>query len=1164
MPYRRFFLLLLFGMLCHGWEWDFSSGGPLIDWWSENKAANRCGVEIATNPVTGKPALRMHWDEAFTSWMHAYKGNVPGLDDIGRVKFTVKITTTGASAIRQCNLRLQDKDVETFYFNKNVRWKEKGQWTLEYIVDPKNLSFSSSVQHGSKMDKHLDFPLNGLGVNLTFERGSGIGEAFLDYIGFEPMPEDSKEHMVTSQWNGDFLDLENRHWLKGDRGIVTREVNPATGKMAAKLKGTTERNGRPIGMTFGMRGFSPRGVLAPKFPKFESAELKVAITTTTPLNFTEAFVICVDDISMEQKIVTKADLSKPGRHELVFNLPSEYPAIQRKGASDMTRLFTLNGFYLHGTEAKTECEIFVDGMTLSLSQPASTALAMELETGTTMRVVLPERKAQGVGATLTNTLTAPFSGQVKLSLWNHRNELLPWKLTRELKLAAGESFKCNVPVHDMYGVYYVRAQVESLGHETDLERPFAYFVPTRTDRTAKRPVGFNFGSVAHMNPYFGSEWDIQRMAEAMALIGMNVLRTDIVVNGEDDWKNWDFLIKTFQDYGINFDMILNCGPVYYKDDVAQFDRALAHHEKLFKRYKGIVHYWEMLNEPDLDWGRKRPLWAKEYIEWAKLTRKQLDEIDPQAVFMSAGYCNFGHKVMGEFHQETMAGCNDVFDLHCFHGHGHFGSFVNIIDNRLLPMRKALGITIPWYANETALTSAFGTSEATQAEAVYKKLLYSWARGAKGYIWYNMRGKGENMTYGEHGYGMLTFDFYPKPIYAAYNGLIGLYRGREFVNQIELGSKKWGFAFKGTDGLAVGLWTELPGETPVVFETDAKKAFQIDLFGNKQELTVRDGHVNVSLATEPATLLLPGATFAKASDTRIDLVLPEALLPGRTVPLKAVVKNEFKIDCEAWMRLTLPDQVACEAKEFRQKVGAQSEWTWTTNLGLKADYRMNPDKQEWMIVESGFEGQPAQRQVLVLPIAKVISGRFDGEPDFTLDKSHHVYSLFVGDPNNAHNMWKGPSDLSAKVWLRKIGDALVVKAEVIDDKHWQPFKTQDDAWKGDSVQLFIKTPEMEDCASIIFFRGDDGIDNVILHKLPKGYEGNESLLQLKTTREGVTTTYEMTIPFAALGAKASGFDTGFRFNLMVNDNDSGDRKGWIWCAPGIGIGVNYKEHPVVMF
>ena len=73
----------------------------------------------------------------------------------------------------------------------------------------------------------------------------------------------------------------------------------------------------------------------------------------------------------------------------------------------MTRLFTLNGFYLHGTEAKTECEIFVDGMTLSLSQPASTALAMELKPGRRCASCCG-RKAQGVRATLTNTLTAPF------------------------------------------------------------------------------------------------------------------------------------------------------------------------------------------------------------------------------------------------------------------------------------------------------------------------------------------------------------------------------------------------------------------------------------------------------------------------------------------------------------------------------------------------------------------------------------------------------------------------------------------------------------------------------------------------------------------------------------------------------------------------------------
>ena len=58
---------------------------------------------------------------------------------------------------------------------------------------------------------------------------------------------------------------------------------------------------------------------------------------------------------------------------------------------------------------------------------------------------------------------------------------------------------------------------------------------------------------------------------------------------------------------INFDMILNCG-VYYKDDVAQFDRALAHHEKLSSgtRNRALLG---MLNSPTLT-GAESRLWAR--------------------------------------------------------------------------------------------------------------------------------------------------------------------------------------------------------------------------------------------------------------------------------------------------------------------------------------------------------------------------------------------------------------------------------------------------------------------------------------------------------------------------------------------------------------------------
>ena len=116
----------------------------------------------------------------------------------------------------------------------------------------------------------------------------------------------------------------------------------------------------------------------------------------------------------------------------------------------------------------------------------------------------------------------------------------------------------------------------------------------------------------------------------------------------------------------------------------------------------------------------------------------LRQIDPNAQFMSAGFCQLigrGRPELPDFHQGAMKECKDLFDVHCFHGHGHFQSYADrIIDGNLLPKRKELGITMPWYANETALTSAACT-EKEQAEALFKKLLFSWGRGAIGYTWY---------------------------------------------------------------------------------------------------------------------------------------------------------------------------------------------------------------------------------------------------------------------------------------------------------------------------------------------------------------------------------------------------------------------------------------------
>ena len=73
----------------------------------------------------------------------------------------------------------------------------------------------------------------------------------------------------------------------------------------------------------------------------------------------------------------------------------------------------------------------------------------------------------------------------------------------------------------------------------------------------------------------------------------------------------------------------------------------------------------------------------------------------------------------------------------------------------------------------------------------------------------------------------------------------------------------------------------------------------------------------------------------------------------------------------------------------------------------------------------------QRDALVpaRPLAVGVTGR---PPDFVLDKSLNVHDLYAADPSMAHRTWRGPQDLSARIWIGRDGCELAVRAEVLDD------------------------------------------------------------------------------------------------------------------------------------
>ena len=82
---------------------------------------------------------------------------------------------------------------------------------------------------------------------------------------------------------------------------------------------------------------------------------------------------------------------------------------------------------------------------------------------------------------------------------------------------------------------------------------------------------------------------------------------------------------------------------------------------------------------------------------------------------------------------------------------------------------------------------------------------------------------------------------------------------------------------------------------------------------------------------------------------------------------------------------------------------------------------------------------------------------DGRPaDLVLADKTAVIDLFEANPETVHRTWRGPEDLSAKAWLVREGDKVVVTLAVTDDAH----VPCDGKGTGDRLTVWMKAGEDE--------------------------------------------------------------------------------------------------------
>lgn len=816
------------------------------------------------------------------------------------------------------------------------------------------------------------------------------------------------------------------------------------------------------------------------------------------------------------------------------------------------------------------------------------AVDFDIETGTAPRVL---RKGAQDNLQISFNNNAPRAGDFAFDLQFTHNSGLAFREKVSAKINSGETFRFTPKWHpNLLGHWTVNATISEAKVPSTrvVQRSFAYLIPAgpRMDRSGK---GFLFGMCAGSVRYSTAE--AEKEAETAWLCGVQIMRDNScwyhIQPEPNEWR-WEFSderLERFQKRGIELQQILGFAPRWAVQDpfrqssnymiwsrgVPEYDKWRIYVREISRRYKGKIRFWEIWNEPDLiSFFRGTP---EQFAELQKIAWDELKKTDPSNRVMSGGFATLAdmpafRRTDPYFYRHALEKTKGFFDIHANHDHGSFNIYVDVMEKRFFPTRRELGVSEPWYATETADPSYQGPpGEYKQALQLFKKLIYSWAHGAIAYNWYNLRNNGFDHQDLEHNFGMITFDFYPKMIYPVYNQLAATYTGAKFVRQLSA-DDLWAFEFRKGDNTLLAYWGKdefNKSSNSYLLQSNGTSAVHIDMMENRTPLEFKNSLLLLQGSAEPGTIELSSSSKMEFFGRLFDTPSVAGIFPGKENELHFHLLNPsdqaliFQIE-----QLNLPDKITgslvlndnLPLKEIKvspgEKILIKARLAASTQFQSEGKMRLN----------YSINGMKGQETVLLCPV-KNLGDEFPSAPDYILDRPEQYHSRVIGDPTLAHRGWQGKNDLSAKIFLANNGTVLKLKAEVLDDVHHAD-SDKSKLWNGDSVQFVLSVLDKQGMPRNFEFtlaQNKEGKAECVATRVPDGFSSEAVLLDavLNTKRDGNCTTYEFTLPNSNIGLDAQTLTRGIRFNVLVNDNDGDGRDGWLYLAPGIGLGTWQLTH-----
>ena len=762
--------------------------------------------------------------------------------------------------------------------------------------------------------------------------------------------------------------------------------------------------------------------------------------------------------------------------------------------------------------------------------------------------------------TLVNASQSPCNGSFEFVVRHQTNGEVT-RRTISRTFAANERFRVDLPRPDKCVVYYVDTTIGRVAGDNAFSytRTYSYGAmhPVRHPRPSKDGE-FRFSMCTHFNHY---PWEEQMcMADYMAYAGLNCVRGGpttywcFKAPRPDVWYDnqvCDRLTDELIARGIEPMGELGYPAQWALDkelNLRNYPR-LDEYEKFCECYvrekKGKVRFFECINEPDLI-----PGWTAElYGNYEAAAYRGLKRGNPDALLKSGEWAGFGGG-MADIHYARQ---KDTFDVMAFHYHGFFHNDVGTVQHIKSTIRQT-GVTQPWFADECARGTC---DDHLSAITYFCKLVFSWAKGAMGYTWYNLRMKGWGSKAGEPTYGILTPDLGPREAYLTCNMICGTFQGAQFVNEVMLKPDVMAFRFERTDTdvALVPFWSmgRNFGTQTVFARTDAKSAELIDIVGNVTRLKIRDGIVALPVGLDPYTLRLAGArsTLERVSPlTESDRVL--VFVGGSKTKAKFSVHNPYAAPVNWKVSVAAPDFVEAAPDAFDLSIPAGGSAPLNVAFAVSPAFRADADSSIVRVVVTG-DGFDEATEFKTFPAARCTPKK----PASFKATSRDLYVSYVeGLPSADHLYWDGAGDLCAYLLaFYPEGSMLHLRVVVGDDKH-VPVMSPKRTWEGDGLQLLLSLPAQAGTWEINMAVSEDLKKSVCdINTAPVGFDG-EALggkvrvcVRRDEEKPSKPLWYDIYLPFKDFGmSPATLLREGLRLNVMVNDRDYDRREGYISMLP----------------